>query len=489
LPAVSVWLEGWMAEYSRPAFDVAIIGGGPAGASMGAYLGRSGVKCVVLEAELFPRPHVGESLVPASTRILADLGFLGKMEEAKFPHKYGAAWTTAMRRTAFVDDFEGLTPDCRADIRFEERPQPGVDQSYTYHVDRGKFDLLLLQHAHELGSEVCEGVRVANVDFSEPFPRVRFRMGRKEMAVTARIVVDASGRRTLLGNQLKLKILDPVFDQYAIHTWFAGYRRSAWNGDRPSGVCGVGHEAIAPVTKRAGRDQGRGFEDDYIYVHFLPISNTWVWQIPITDDITSIGVVTQKRNFAKSKQSREQFFWDCVATRPELAEAIRGGTQLRPFRDEGDYSYAMTQLAGDRYILIGDAGRFVDPIFSTGVSIALNSARFGSRDVLAALETGDVSRSAFARFEETIRRGTRTWYEFINVYYRLNVIFTAFVLDPRYRLETLKLLQGDVYDEDEPPVLRRMKDLVTHVETHPEHMWHPLLGELTQQAFRPPQPV
>ncbi len=103
--------------------------------------------------------------------------------------------------------------------------------------------------------------------------------------------------------------------------------------------------------------------------------------------------------------------------------------------------------------MIGDAARFVDPIFSTGVSIALNGARFASADIIRAAETGDFRKKSFETYETTIRRGTNNWYNFISVYYRLNVLFTAFIRDPRYRLDVLKLLQGDVYDEEEPPVL------------------------------------
>src|SRR5580704_4468294 len=257
---------------TKPDFDVAIIGGGPAGSSMGAYLAKAGVSCVVFERELFPRPHVGESLVPSSTRVFKDLDFLPQMEEAKFPHKFGAVWTADdKQKVPYQLGWEGLAPDCHAHIRFDEREQAGVNRNYTYHVDRGKFDLLLLQHANKLGAAVYEGVRVSAVDFSPEQPNVKFKMGRKEMGVNVRMVVDASGRQTFLGNQLKLKVKDPVFDQYAIHGWFAGYDRMAL----------------------AKSDAHR----DYIYIHFLPISNTWVWQIPITDDITSIGVVTQKKTF------------------------------------------------------------------------------------------------------------------------------------------------------------------------------------------------
>ena len=130
-----------------------------------------------------------------------------------------------------------------------------------------------------------------------------------------------------------------------------------------------------------------------------------------------------------------------------------------------------------------DAGRFVDPIFSTGVSIALNSSRFAHGDIITALETGNFKREAFNNFETTIRRGTKNWYNFISVYYRLNVLFTAFIMDPRYRLDVLKLLQGDVYEEQEPTVLTRMREIVTEVEQNPKHIWHHSLGDLTSNAF------
>jgi FADH2 O2-dependent halogenase len=217
----------------------------------------------------------------------------------------------------------------------------------------------------------------------------------------------------------------------------------------------------------------------------LPISNTWIWQIPISADVTSIGIVTQKKNFAKSKEDREKFFWSSVGTRPMIEETLRKADRIRPFKDEGDYSYAMKQLCGDRFLMVGDAGRFVDPIFSTGVSIALNSSRFAHKDILSALERNDFSRESFANYENTLRLGTKNWYDFITVYYRLNVLFTYFINDPRYRLDVLKLLQGDVYDDATPPVLDKMKKMVSEVEQNDKHPWHKLLGDLTANAFRP----
>lgn len=441
-----------------PDFDVGIIGGGPAGASMAAYLAREGVKCVVFEKELFPRPHVGESLVPSSTRVFKDLDFLPVMEEAGFPHKYGAVWTAPDGDRAYEHDWEGLAPDVQVGIRFEEREQEGVDQNYTYHVDRGLFDNLLLQHAHDFGAEVYEGVAVTRAEFpDDDYARIKFRMGPRELDARVRMVVDASGRRTLVGNQRRWRIRDDVFDQYAIHTWFEGYDRLT-------------------LSKKDRLE-------DYIFIHFLPVTNSWIWQIPITDTVTSIGVVTQKKHFAAAKSERERFFWDCMASRPGLKEALKSSRQMRPLTDEGDYSYAMEQLTDDRLMLIGDAARFVDPIFSTGVSIALNSSRFGHRDILGALESGDFSRESFQTYEQTLRRGSRNWYNFISIYYRLNVLFTAFIGDPRYRMDVLQLLQGDVYDEEEPPALTEMRRIVSAVERNPDHIWHDLLGSLTANAF------
>lgn len=441
-------------------FEVGIIGGGPGGSAMAAFLAKAGISCVLFERDLFPREHVGESLVPSSTRVFKELDFLPQMEEARFPRKYGAVWTASHNIKTYDVGWEGLSADTFADIRFEERNQPGVDKNYTYHVDRGKFDLLLMQHANKLGATVYEGVRVKRVDFSNPdHVTIRFDMGKQDVGVRVGMVVDASGRQTFLGIQEKLKIRDPMFDQFAIHSWFDGFDRKV-------------------TQKKEG-------QADYIYIHFLPLSNSWMWQIPITDTITSIGAVTQKHNFAKSRESREEWFWECVGSRPELYKALRESKQVRPFKEEGDYSYAMKQICGDRFVMIGDAARFVDPIFSTGVSIALNSARFASRDIIEASKTGDYRKESFATFEATIRRGVKNWYDFITLYYRLNVLFTAFVQDPRYRLDVLKLLQGDVYDEDRPEVLDKMQQTVAEVEQNERHPWHRLLNSLTANAFTP----
>jgi 1H-pyrrole-2-carbonyl-[peptidyl-carrier protein] chlorinase len=440
-------------------FDIGIIGGGPAGATMASYLSQAGLSCVVLESALFPRPHVGESLIPATTPVLRDIGALAKVDAAGFPRKYGAAWTSATESRIPTMGFQLSHGFRAAEVLFSERDQANVTQDYTYHVDRGKFDLLLLQHAESLGATVYEGIRVQQADVSEKSPRITFTMGRKEVGIRVRMVVDASGRSTFLGRRLGLKVPDPVFNQYAIHSWFDGLDRSAL---------------------AAQREQA-----DFIFIHFLPISDTWVWQIPITDTVTSVGVVTQKKHFAAAEQDWEGFFWSCIDSRPDLAAALRRSERVRPFRPEGDYSYAMRAICGDRWLLVGDAARFVDPIFSSGVSVALNGARIASYDILAAAEKGDFSRAAFEPYEDKLRRAVRNWYEFISIYYRLNILFTAFVADPRYRLDVLKMLQGDVYDDGEPVALTKMREITRQVELNPDHLWHKHLGSLRAPAQAP----
>src|SRR5687767_8680414 len=145
-------------------FDVGIVGGGPGGAAAAAYLARAGLRPIVFEREHFPREHVGESLVPSSTRVFRELDFIDQMDSAGFPRKYGAAWTASDKGSVYQHDWDGLEIDNHAAISFAERDQPGVALDHTWHVDRGKFDQLLLEHAEKFGATVRFGTAVTDVD-------------------------------------------------------------------------------------------------------------------------------------------------------------------------------------------------------------------------------------------------------------------------------------------------------------------------------------
>ncbi len=408
--------------------DVIIIGGGPAGSVLGSYLSMAGIDNVIFEGGMHPRPHVGESLVTSTTRVFDEIGFLPVMEREGFVRKYGASWHAPAGR-----EFS---------IEFREFPQPGINQDYTYHVDRSKFDLLLLQHARSLGSKVYQGVNVKKVLFADGRAAgVKFAIGGKEFELPAKMVVDASGRRTLLGNQLNLKKKDPIFNQYAVHAWFEDLHR----GDGPTA--------------------------EFIHIYFLPIERGWVWQIPISETVTSVGVVTEKENFKEAKLDVEAYFFKYANTNPDLARALKNARRINDFKSEGDYSYSMKKLVGDNFMLVGDAARFVDPIFSSGVSVALYSAKFAADRIKYAFEHNDFSEAALQPYADKLAGGAHVWYEFIRLYYKLLPIFTHFIQSKEYRLEVLQLLQGEVFDRESVPVLDAMRSYIKKVEASDNHIF------------------
>lgn len=409
--------------------DVVVIGGGPAGSATACYLARAGIDCALFEAVAHPRPHVGESLVTATTRTLDELGMLPIMEREGFVHKYGATW-------------HNYTDDSTFSVRFGEIEQPGVTQPYSYHVDRGRFDHLLLQQARHLGAEVHERTRVREVLFDGARAAgVALADGTE---VRCRTVVDASGRATLLGRQLGLKLPDTHFDQFAVAGWFTDVDRGA--------------PALA----------------DDLHVYFLPSRRGWAWQIPLSATVTSAGVVAEKAVFRDSKRRVEQYFAQQVAGSPGFSRALAGARLVQGFNVEGDYSYAMSRFAGPGWLLAGDAARFVDPIFSSGVSVAFASARFAV-DALLAVQAGEDEAVAFGRYEQTLRDGTEIWYDFIRLYYKLQVLFTRFIAPRRFRSQIVRLLQGEVYHRSEVPVLEEMRRVIREVEATPGHPWRELL--------------
>src|SRR6476660_8185820 len=284
--------------------NVVIIGGGPAGSALGCYLSKAGIKNTIFEAANHPRPHVGESMVMSSVRVFDEIGFLPVMEREGFPRKYGASWHPAVAKG-------------EADISFDEFPQEGITQQYTYHVDRQKLDLLLLKHAESLGSRVYQGVQVSEVLFDEKnFTRgVRLRIADQEIEVPSRMVVDATGRQTLLGKQLRVKKNDPIFDQFAVHAWFENV------------------------------DKSQVDSSEYIHIYFLPVERGWAWQIPITAEITSMGIVAEKSVFKNARLEPGAYFQKYVDSNPDLKHAMRDARQVRDFKLEGDYSYKMDTFA------------------------------------------------------------------------------------------------------------------------------------------------
>jgi FADH2 O2-dependent halogenase len=416
--------------------DVIIIGGGPAGSAMGSYLSLKGISNLILEKDNHPRPHVGESMVTSSTVIFDEIGFLPTMEKEAFVKKGGASWHEPGGR-----EFS---------IHFEELVREGVHQTYTYHVDRSKFDLLLLKNAQRLGSQVVQGVTVKQVLFEgDQAVGVKAVIAGEEINIPAKIVVDASGRNTILGRQLNSKKNDPIFNQYAVHAWFENVNRGE-------------------IEKTL----------DYIHIYFLPVERGWAWQIPITDKITSIGIVVEREVFREFKGDIQAYFNHYINSNVALSSAMKSAKQVNEFKTEGDYSYSMNNFVGDGFLLVGDAARFVDPIFSSGVSIALYCGKFGAEVIAEAIKSGNYSKEILMPYQIKLKSGVTVWYEFIRLYYKLLPLFTHFVQSKKYRIEIHRLLQGDVFDRTEVEVLDAMRRYIEAVEKKENHIFRSQLTNI-----------
>ena len=173
------------------------------------------------------------------------------------------------------------------------------------------------------------------------------------------------------------------------------------------------------------------------------------------------------------------YFQKYVDSNPDLQHAMRDAKQVRDFKLEGDYSYKMDTFAGNGFVLIGDAARFVDPIFSSGVSVALFSAKYSAERIRYAFEHNDFSEAALKPYETKLRSGTEIWYEFIRLYYKLLPAFTHFIKSKQHRIEVLRLLQGEVFDRREVPVLDAMRKFIHVVETTPGHAFAGTLSNIS----------
>lgn len=419
--------------------NVVIIGAGPAGSILASYLGKSNIPHILLDKAIHPRSHVGESLVCSTTRVFDEIGFLATLENEKFVKKYGAVWT-------HFSDGRSVP------LRFGAIPRLGVRQDYTYHVDRSRFDALLLSHAADRGSKVIEGADVQRVEFDHRgfATAVRIKQEGQERLIRCKMVVDASGRATVLGSQLKLKRNDPLFNQFAVHNWFENV------------------------------DRGPADTADFIHMHILPAPRSWLWQIPISEKVTSIGIVTDKERYLKNGETPQEFFQRHVAAHPLLAARLRNAKPIGDYVREGNYSYVMERFAGDGWLMIGDAARFIDPIFSSGVSVAAESARRAATAIIEALSRDDVSAARFADYQRTMRNGIDLWRQFILLYYKLPPLFLDLLTSEEHQAQLREILQGEVYDRPSAPILDLMRSRIHEIESTPSHPWHPQLASVDQ---------
>ncbi|MGQ0669854.1 MAG: NAD(P)/FAD-dependent oxidoreductase [Actinomycetota bacterium] len=417
--------------------DVIIIGGGPAGSTLGTLLAKDGYKALIIEKDIHPRDHVGESLTPSTNLVFERIGFLDKMNDAGFIHKPGTGWNAP--RSPLWKFLE---------IWLFEFPLPGTPQPYTYNVERDVMDTMLIRHAHESGAKVLQGVKVQTVLFEgDRAVGVRAQVTDGwERDLYAQLVVDATGRRCLLANQLKLKQKDANFNQFCIYSWFEGVKE--------------------PPKRYEG----------FTLFYFIGLNQAWSWHIPLRGGKCSMGVVVDKNDFQKSGKSHEEFFYSLVERNQTFTYAMQDAKRIRPWWIEGDYSYKISGFSGPGWLLIGDALRFVDPIFSSGVDVALFSSLYAYETILESWKTGN-EQKAFAEYHGRVETGVDIWYELIDTFYKLQNLVTRYATRPFWREQIVRTLQGNPYIPETQERALKLLDAMRHsyetVMANPRNLMRP----------------
>lgn len=383
--------------------DILIVGGGPAGATAAIMLAERGYRVVVVEKTRHPRFHIGESLLPANLPLLERLGVAEKVRSIGM-EKWGAE---------FISAGDGR----RQEFLFAKAWNKSLPMAYQ--VRRSEFDEILIRRASSQGAEVVEGCRVHDVEFPEGTARVRVHAlhddGREQSWEAARII-DASGRDTFLGNRLRIKRRNKKHNSAAMYAHFAGARR---DGGRSGGNISV-----------------------YWFEH------GWFWSIPLADGTTSIGSVVWP-TYMKTRGGTPlgEFFLSTIALCPPLADRLSDATLISEVEATGNYSYACDRSFGERYLMIGDAYTFIDPVFSSGVMLAMNGGMAAAETVDACSADPKRSARALKRFDALMRHGPNQFSWFI---YRVtNPTMREAFLGPRnvLRMEEalLSLLAGDIF--------------------------------------------
>jgi FADH2-dependent halogenase len=351
-----------MAEY----FDVVIIGGGPAGSTAGTLLAKYGWSVAIFEKEQFPRFKIGESLLPGSIRTFERMGVKEKIDQADFIVKYGgkiiSACGTRSNRFLFKDVFRCKYPT-------------------AYQVERAAFDKILLDHAAQSGCRVQQGAHVTDVDFDSAGATVRTLDG----VFRAGYLIDCSGRNGLIGSRFKLRRSYPHLRKFSL---YAHYEEV----DREPGIDGTLTQMIR------GKDQ-------------------WIWIIPITAKKTSIGVVLDAQTFKVMKLSPETAYTRILQENPEIIKHMSRARRVTEVHAAGDFSFRNKRFTGERWVLAGDAAGFLDPIWSTGVFIAVLSGEKAADMLDRVLRQPQRRAAEFARYERRLGKVLDLYLKFVNAWY------------------------------------------------------------------------
>lgn len=389
--------------------DVLVIGAGPAGSTVSAYLAQFGHHVVLLEKAHHPRFHIGESLLPANLPLFEDMGIADEVKAIGM-YKPGA---------------EFYSPSHDKTERFSFAEAWDKSMPHAYQVPRAAFDHILIQNAARRGAEVHEGCKVTAVTFQDQTPdrpdnhavtvSAQCDDGRQRQW-RARFVVDASGRDTFLANRFKIRERNTRHNSSAVYGHFRG------------------------AVRNEGAIEGN------ITVHWF--EHGWYWFIPLANGITSVGMVTWPYHMkSRGQRSLQQFFLDNIAESPKLQERLAHAELASKVEATGNFAYVSQRCHGPNYLMLGDAYAFIDPVFSSGVWLAMHSGEVGAKTIDTCLKHPRQARAALKRFDRVMRHGPNT---FSWIVYRMtNPIMRDLFMGPRNILRVkealLSVLAGDIF--------------------------------------------
>ena len=382
------------------ASDVIVVGGGPAGSAAATFLAQRGWSVTLLEKDRHPRFHIGESLLPMNLPILQRLGVLDAIKEIG-TYKSGA-------------DFSAIGESRYSVFRFDRALDP--TWPHAYQVRRDEFDAILFANAAKSGVAAFQGCEVDKLDLDRDAVAVEGTTAAgAPFRCEARYLVDATGRDTLVGNRLGLKARSRRHQSAALFAHFSG------------------------VTRRPGAEAGN--------ISIYNFEHGWIWVIPLRDGITSIGAVCWPDYLKRRRGDNREFLLGTLRSIPALRERLVDAHVAGNLHATGNYTYSCRKMAGRRWIMVGDAYAFVDPIFSSGVYLAMHGAEIGANAVDGALRDPSRERSLQRQYTRQVRAGLRTLSWFI--YRFTSPAMRKLFANPRndWQLEQamISMLAGDVF--------------------------------------------